>query len=63
MIGNRYAQGDSGYSILEEGDIDPATWQLKVAHYLVCRPDGSQLPGAFTWEEACRRIEELEAAS
>ena len=63
MIGDRHAWGRQGYTILEEGELERSTWQLEVAHYLICRPDGEQLPGTFSWEQACRRIEELEAVS
>lgn len=63
MIGNHHARGEQGYTILEEGEIHPATLTLEIQHYLVCRPDGEALPETFTREQACRRIEALEAAS
>lgn len=62
MIGDRHAWGQKGYSILEEGQIDPSTLTLRVAHYLVCRPDGQALDQTFSsLEEARQAIEGLEA--
>lgn len=62
MIGNRLGWGKSGYTILEEGEIDCQDWQLKVSHYLVCRPSGEALPGRFTLAQAKAEIERREAA-
>ncbi|MBQ0754341.1 MAG: hypothetical protein KBT87_03685 [Gammaproteobacteria bacterium] len=61
MIGNHLAWGNSGYTILEEGELDRQTFQLRVAHYLVCMPTGQALEGIFTFDEAKREIERLEA--
>ncbi|MBM1142767.1 hypothetical protein GN155_003185 [Alcanivorax sp. ZXX171] len=61
MIGNGYPWGD-GYTIMEEGELDRDTWQLRVDHYLVAGPDGRPLPGRFPTLEAARAfIEEREA--
>lgn len=62
MIGNRLGWGSSGYTILEEGEIDRQSWQLKVSHYLVCCPSGEALPGCFTLAQAKAEIERREAA-
>ena len=62
MIGNAIAWGQSGYSIIEEGELNRQTWALDVHHYLVARPNGQNLPGRFSLEEAKRKIEALEAA-
>ena len=64
MIGNRHAWGRRGYTILEEGRIDPATLALQVDHYLVCRPDGEPLAQEFDSLEAARAaIDALEAGN
>ncbi|MFP1682728.1 hypothetical protein ACLD0W_09450 [Alloalcanivorax sp. C16-1] len=52
MIGNGFAWGR--HTIIEEGELDPATWQLRVAHYLVAGPDGRPLPGRFASLEAAK---------
>ena len=62
MIGDRHAWGRSGYTVLEEGRIDPATLTLQVEQYLVCRPDGQALEQGFPSLEAARAaIDEIEA--
>lgn len=61
MIGCGIAWGKSGYSILEEGELNRETWALDIHHYLVARPDGSTVPGRYTLEEAKAKIEALEA--
>lgn len=45
MIANVHAYGR--YSILEEGEIDAATLQFNIAHYLVCDPQGCALDAEF----------------
>lgn len=62
MIGNQLAWGDSGYTILEEGELDRESVQLRVTHYLVCMPSGEALDDVFTLNEAKREIERLEAS-
>ena len=47
MIGNVSAWGQMGYTILEEGDLDPATLMLRVRHYLVADRQGEMLPQQF----------------
>lgn len=62
MIGNRYSHGETGFTILEEGDMDRQTLQLRVRHYLICRPDGEALPDTFPDLDAARReIDRVEA--
>ena len=34
MIGNAIAWGKTGYSIIEEGELNRQTWALDVHHYL-----------------------------
>tara|TARA_Y100001963_G_scaffold138867_1_gene204155 strand:+ start:949 stop:1137 length:189 start_codon:yes stop_codon:yes gene_type:complete len=53
MIGNGYAWGD-GYTIMEEGELDRDTWQLRVDHYLVAGPDGRALPRRFPSLDAAK---------
>lgn len=61
MIGNHLAWGGSGYTILEEGELDRQSFQLRVTHYLVCMPNGQALEGMFTLDEAKREVERLQA--
>jgi len=35
MIGNAIAWGETGYSIIEEGELNRQTWALDVHHYLI----------------------------
>ena len=35
MIGNAIAWGKTGYSIIEEGELNRQTWALDVHHYLL----------------------------
>lgn len=43
MIGNAYPYKETGYSILEQGDIDAQSLQLKIYNYIVVDPHGSQI--------------------
>ncbi len=61
MIGNGYPFGKTGYVILEEGDLDPSSWQLVVRHYLVVKPSGETVPGTFTFPEAQDHIKNAES--
>lgn len=61
MIGNGYPFGASGYVILEEGDINSSTLQLDVRHYLVVQPNGEQVSGSFSFEEAQNFIRDVES--
>ncbi|MDX1804040.1 MAG: hypothetical protein R3292_08155 [Alcanivorax sp.] len=63
MIGCAIAWGESGYSIIEEGELNRQTWALDIHHYLIARPNGQTLPGTFTLAEAKKHIEALEAAA
>jgi len=38
MIGNAYAVAETGYSVLESGELDRATFQLVVESWLVALP-------------------------
>ena len=60
MIGNAITWGETGYSILEEGELNRDTWALDVHHYLIARPNGDPVPGRYTLEEAKAKIEALE---
>ncbi len=61
MIGNAIVWGQSGYSIIEEGELNRQTWALDVHHYLIAKPSGQAVPGRFTLEQAKAKIEALEA--
>lgn len=62
MIGNAFAWGKTGYSIVEEGALDPRTLSLKVDHYRVVNRKGDMLPELFaTLAEARHFIEQLES--
>ena len=60
MIGNAQAWGRTGYSILEEGELNRETWALDIHHYLIAKPNGDNLPGRYTLEEAKAKIDALE---
>ncbi|MCK0536538.1 hypothetical protein [Alcanivorax quisquiliarum] len=61
MIGNVTAWGRRGYTILEEGDLDPVTRMLRVRHYLVADRNGETVPQRFPSLEVARAyIEALE---
>ena len=57
MIGNCYPLGNTGYTLLEEGRLDPGSLQLIVECWLVCRPDGSEY-GRFAERQAAERAVE-----
>ncbi|NPU90743.1 MAG: hypothetical protein HPY82_02425 [Gammaproteobacteria bacterium] len=61
MIGNGFPFGSTGYVILEEGDLDPASFQLVVRHYLVVKPSGETVSGKFTMLEAQNFIAQAES--
>ncbi|EKF75286.1 hypothetical protein A11A3_04880 [Alcanivorax hongdengensis A-11-3] len=61
MIGSALAWGKTGYTIIEEGELNRQTWALDVHHYLIARPNGQPVAGTYTLEEAKARIEALEA--
>ena len=60
MIGNALAWGRTGYSILEEGELNRETWALDIHHYLIATPNGDNLPGRYTLDEAKAKIVALE---
>ena len=43
MIGNSYPYKDSGYSILEKGEINPRTFELDISVWVVCDRGGEEL--------------------
>lgn len=64
MIGNGIAWGRTGYTIIEEGELDRATFALHIHHYLIAGPDGRPLPGRFATLEAAKAfIEQREEAA
>ncbi len=52
MIGNSYRYRDTGYSILEEGDLAPPSYQLRVTRYLIANPNGDVIANADTMGQA-----------
>lgn len=63
MIGNAFAWGDTGFSIVEEGDLDASTLSLNIHHYRVVNRKGEMLDEKFADIEAARAfIEQQEAA-
>lgn len=52
MIGNAFPYKNTGYSILEQGDLDSASMQLKVKSYLAVDRSGGTLAEFPTLEEA-----------
>lgn len=62
MIGNVFAWGQTGFSIVEEGDLDAATLSLTIHHYRVINRKGEMLNEKFTEIDAARDfIEQQEA--
>lgn len=60
VIGNAYPYLDTGYLVVEEGDIDALSWQLVVHQYRVLDKYGALVRDGFsTRDEAGRFIEEV----
>ena len=55
MIGNAYTVAETGYSVLESGELDRATFQLVVDSWLVALPNGKTLPESFASREAAEK--------
>lgn len=47
MIANAIPYKDSGYTILEEGEISRTTYSFSLSHYLITDRQGETLPGKF----------------
>lgn len=63
MIGNAFAWGETGYSIVEEGDLNPATLSLTIHHYRVVNRKGEMLSEKFADLASARAfIEQQEVA-
>ncbi len=45
MIGNAWPVADTGYSVLEWGELDRQTFSLRITAYIVVDPRGNQQPG------------------
>lgn len=45
MIGNAWPVGDTGYSVLEWGDLDRQSFCLRITAWVVVDPRGEQQPG------------------
>lgn len=62
MIGNASRWGRQGYTVLEEGELNPRTMSLSVSHYLVCTPDGEALGERYPSMAAARAAIEAREA-
>ena len=62
MIGNASPWGSQGYTVLEEGELDPRTMSLSVHHYLVCTPEGEALDERYASMAAARAAIEAREA-
>lgn len=45
MIGNAWPVADTGYSVLEWGELDRQTFSLRITAYVVVDRRGDQQPG------------------
>ena len=54
MIGNAYPFGNTGFSILEEGDLNPTTLSLDVSFYWAVDRQAKMLSKFSTKDEAER---------
>ena len=57
MIGNAIPYLDSGFSILEEGSINPSNYSFEVQRYLMVDPQGHRLGSAPSLEQAKAELE------
>lgn len=48
MIGNAWPVADTGYSVLEWGELDRQTLSLRITAWVVVDPRGRQLPDFHT---------------
>lgn len=55
MIGNAYPVAETGYSVLESGQLDRATFQLVITSWLVALPGGETLPELFSSREVAEK--------
>jgi len=56
VIGNAFAWGQTGFSIVEEGELDAATLSLRVLHYRLVNRQGEMLDEAFATLAAAREF-------
>lgn len=64
MIGNAHSWRNTGFVILEEGEIDPLTRTLKISQYRVTDKYGQPLGEGFaSIEQAGQHIDKLLAAA
>ncbi len=55
MIGNAYPVANTGYSVLEWGELDRATFSLLIKAWLVALPNGQTLPTQYVSREAAEQ--------
>lgn len=56
MIGNAWPVGDTGYSVLEWGELDRQSFSLKVTAYVVADRRGEQQEGFHASREAAEAV-------
>lgn len=56
MIGNAWPVGDTGYSVLEWGELDRQTLGLRITAWVVATPKGEQLPGFHASRTAAEAV-------
>ena len=59
MIGNVFPFKDTGYSILEEGEIKDKTFELIVNRYLLADAQGNVIGDASNMAEAKLKLEKI----
>lgn len=52
MIGNAWPVGDTGYSVLEWGELDRQTFSLRITAWVIANPRGEQQEGFHASREA-----------
>lgn len=62
MIGHAYPVDDTGYSVLESGELDRASLRLVVTAWLVVTPAGVPLPQSHDSREAAEAAARAAAA-
>lgn len=62
MIGNAWPVGDTGYSVLEWGELDRQTFSLRITAWVVADPRGEQQEGFHPSREAAEAAARVLAA-
>ncbi len=59
MIANAFPYGTTGWSLLEQGEINPETLELDLQGYLIANPAGEALPDLYSWQQAIDKLQAL----